>query len=161
MDSSQTEHANLALVTPTHSRIWVRRSPLESTGIRWNPAEHVGECTVLCYGSNLIYKYVNSGNVVGWVWWWVQEILSVSIATVSLPVYLLGISVTTFYLLLLLFPQCLFITLTHSYYDSFNDSLAHLSYSHYIMTPSIPDSTSYYDSPRTVYKPAYYFCNYS
>ena len=35
-DSSQTKHANLALVTPTHFGIWVRRNPLESTGIWWN-----------------------------------------------------------------------------------------------------------------------------
>ena len=39
--------------------------------------------------------------------------------------------------------------------------ITHPLHSRNIMTLSIFDSPSYYDSPRTVYKPAYYFCNCS
>ena len=55
--------------------------------------------------------------------------------------------VKTFYFLL--FPQCLYLTLTHSSHDSFDDSLARPSHSYYPMIPSIPDSLLYYDSPQT------------
>ena len=43
-------------------------------------------------------------------------------------------------------------------YDSFDDSFTYLSRNRNVMTPSTFDSLLYCDSPRTVYKPIYYFC---
>ena len=61
-DSSRNKYADLAHVTPRHSRIWVWRIPVESTGFQEFPAEHVGECTVLDGTANkqgTIWYYVD------------------------------------------------------------------------------------------------------
>ena len=42
-----TGHGNLAHVTLTKSGTWVHQIPLDSARICWNPADHVGECTLL------------------------------------------------------------------------------------------------------------------